>query len=235
MADGNRSLQILFRYLMLHFNSDDGLYVLIPRAKHRATLRDTATDTVIPLNQASITLAGGRQRMHAKAEPTTIDPNERLLSMEEGLLIKGRVKPQGECLNLRVVDERLNAVAFLPGGTLTGYPMEAFPELADTEPKQGPGANRKVTDTALYDLPLRDERYELVVSSSRGTIRLDVTDGGRFEVRNQDEKAGPLRRDRDVSNEEFQQLESLLEPHDSPAEISCDYVACLCAYCGTPR
>ena len=224
------NLEILFRFLMLYYNSPDGLRVLVPTDNHRALLRDIATDTVFRLSEARISLEiDGKP---ASPGRTTFNPNGRLIAMEEPLHVK-EVKPAAMFL-AQPVHNQLNAIVDLPGGTLTAYPAMAFPEHAEDIAHIAFGPvnhfDAKITDTTFYQLALpAGRKAELIIASPRRTLRVDVSDGGRFELRNEDNKTGaPLDRTQ-ISSSEFETLLRLL---DLPVKIECDYFQCLCAMCG---
>jgi hypothetical protein len=223
------SLTILFRYLTLYYASSEGLRVLIPRKHHRAVLRDTATDTVVSLSEAFVSLQVDRKPVPTAA--TRVYPDGLLVAMEDVLHRTETIKPHSGLLNPHV-DPLLNALFTLSDGSLTAYSGEAFPELPTGNIG---GTEMRVTDTTLYEWSLpagSSAHYELVVRSKRGTVRIDVTHGARFEVRNEDEKFGKAPSHQDYAREEFETLLGLLDLGDKRFNLLCDYFQCLCSYCG---
>ena len=221
---------------MLYFSSPNGLQVLIPHRNHRTILRDTSTDMIVPLSEAFVSLEIDGQPLH-EAQParTQIESNGLLLAMETAFKSDAAVTPDAAFLESAPVNPGLNALVHLSGGTLAAFPSEAFPDLADTpiQIKFGPAftlAPTKITDTTVYKAALPvGRKCELVVVSPRRTVRLDISGGARFEVRNEDQKFGAPTDTKQNSSDEFQEL---LRFFGLGVKIECDYFQCLCAMCG---
>jgi hypothetical protein len=229
------SLEIIFRYLMLLFNAPEGLKVLVPSNHHRAVLRDFATDMVLPLSQATIRVEIGGEP--APAASTALDPKDLLVSLERTLKLKTAIGADRmtAALAMAPAADNLHAIVDLPGGSITAFPSEAFPERATDTVKFVFGSanvlNTKVTDTTFYKKPLKGDgkKIELVVDTPRRTVRIDITNGGRFELRNEDEKLGPT-----PNMEEYhaQELADVLSLIGEAGTIQCDTHACGTFYCG---
>jgi hypothetical protein len=230
------ALEIIFRYLMLLFNAPDGLKVFVPSNNHRAVLRDFATDMVVPLSQASIRVEV--DGAPAAAEATTLDPKDLLVSLEQTLKLKTPIgAEQITALDTTTapITNSLHAIVDLPGGSITAFPSEAFPEKAEDLVKFVFGAGNvlktKVTDTTFYKkpLPANGSRIDLVIETPRRTVRLDITNGGRFELRNEDEKLGPTPNMQDYHAQELADVLNLI---GEAGTIQCDTFSCGSFYCG---
>ena len=240
MAPTGENLEIVFRYLMLHYSSPAGLRVLIPRKSHRTIMRDTSTDTELNLSEAFVRLEIDRKE--APSKRTLVKANGFLNRFEDVLGLPGyHIPPEAEYLERPIagnpalrVNPALNGLFHLPDGVLEAFPSGAFPELAlDLVTIEfGPvyTFRSQVTDTALYKTALpKGPLYELVVTSHGRTSRVDISDGARFEVCNVDQKVGvPLTREA-YATEEFREV---LELFGLEARIACDYFQCLMCYSG---
>ena len=224
-------LEILFRYLTLHYGSPDGLKALIPRKDHRAVLRDVATDALLPLSEAWVRLEVDGKA--AERGRTTVQPNNLLVRLEDALKVAD-VAPEPQYLATGPVNPRLNALVELSRGSLAAYPSEAYPERATERVTFDFGPTYMfeavITDTTFYRASLPPgPRYELVVSTPRRTVRLDVSGGGRFEIRNEDEKFGATPDERAYHRAEFEEVLTLV---GMAARIQCDIFSCGIFYCG---
>jgi hypothetical protein len=232
MAAQEDTLEIVFRYLMLYYSSPDGLRVLVPAHGHRATLRDRVSGVSIPLTQSTITLTADGAPFPGTRTRTRVKPNERIVVVENALKVKDPVAPDNQFLQVPV-HSALHSLVSLGGGALTAFLPEAFPERDEpVEIVFGPGNKllTRITDTTVWSIDLpKGRQYELIVKSPRTALRIDVTGGARFELRNEEEVLGPIPDRVKYHSEEFR---TLLKFFGATTVVECDQYACGFMLCG---